>query len=120
MKITIYGELCDLNRFISANRANKFMGAKIKEEETMRVAQECMVQRIPAVEKYPVQIAFAWYTRTNKKDIDNVGFAKKFVLDGLVHGGVLENDDRKHVARFVEEFHVDMHSPRVDVTITPL
>ncbi len=115
MRLTIKGELCDLNTFIRYNRSNKFTGAKIKKEETERVYYECRGKR---VNEYPVHIEFNWYSKNERKDIDNVAFSKKFVLDGLVLAKVIENDSRKFVVSFTDKFFIDKNNPRVEIEIT--
>ena len=120
--LTIPGELCDLNTYITAERAHKNKAAKIKENETHRCAMEARVARIIEVpeEMYPVRVHFTWYTKDKRKDVDNVVFAKKFILDGLVDAFILENDSRKYVAMVQDQaVLVDKKNPRVEVTILP-
>lgn len=120
MKLTIPGEMTDLNTFIKQNRANKFAGANVKKEETDRVVMECMVSRLQPVTEYPVRVRFTWYSKNAKKDIDNIAFAKKFILDGLVEAGILMNDSRKFVVGFTDDFEIDTHKPRVEVEVLPM
>jgi Holliday junction resolvase RusA-like endonuclease len=116
--ITIEGELTDLNTYINAERTNRFIGAQLKRKETERVALETRAAKVPPVSRYPVTISFRWFSKDARKDIDNVAFAKKFILDGLVLAGVLQEDSRKHVAGFgSEEFYIDKARPRVEVSI---
>ena len=67
---------------------------------------------------YPVEIVYRWYSRDNRKDIDNVAFAKKFINDGLVKAGVIQNDSRKFIKGFKDEFYIDKENPRVEVQIS--
>lgn len=117
MKFTIEGELTDLNAYVQAERSHRLRASQIKREETERIAWEAQAAKLPPVSRYPVRIAFTWYSKDSRKDIDNVSFAKKFILDGLVEAGVLAGDGRKHVAGFVEEFLVDRKRPRVEVVM---
>lgn len=118
MIFIIPGELTDLNTYINAERTNRFKAAAIKKAETARVALEAGQARLPIITVYPVTIAFRWFTKDLRKDTDNVAFAKKFILDGLVVAGVLTGDGRRHVAGFdYEAFSVDKENPRVEVTI---
>lgn len=120
MHITIPGELCNLNTYITAERAHRFKGAKIKRQETNRVMWEVMAQKVPHVTSYPVHITYTWYSKDSRVDIDNVAFAVKFIHDGLVEAGVLDGDDRKHVAGFTHSaFLIDKTNPRVELEITP-
>lgn len=116
--ITIQGELTDLNTYIKALNASRWDGNAIKQEETNRVALECRVARAEPIEKgYPVHITYNWYSKDNRMDTDNVAFAKKFINDGLVQAGVLENDSRKFVKGFSDNFYIDKTKPRVVVEI---
>ena len=114
--ITIHGEMMDMNTFQNKTRTNKFIGAKIKKEETERVYWECKQQKVSPVTEYPVHISFIWYVKNNKKDPDNISFAKKFCLDGLVEAGVLQGDGRKFINGFTDEFETS-DNPRVEIII---
>lgn len=120
MKITIPGELSSLNPYVRAERGHRLAAAQIKREETDRVAYDAMAAKAKPVPLrwYPVRLSFVWYTADERTDADNVCFAKKFILDGLVQAGILSGDGRKQVAGFNgEDFIVDPDNPRVEVTI---
>lgn len=114
LQFTFNGEFTDLNTYIRAERSNRFMAAKIKKMETERVAYELMA---PEKVKGKAVISFDWYTVNERKDPDNVAFARKFLMDGMVMAGLLENDTRKCVKGFIDCFFVDKDNPRVEVTI---
>ena len=115
---TIQGELMDLNAFIKALNSHYIVGNRAKQENTDAVSYSAKKAKIKPVETYPVMIAFTWYSPNERKDIDNVAFAKKFVLDGLVRAGVLENDGRKQIRGFEKEiFLIDKNNPRIEITI---
>lgn len=98
--IKIPHQLATLNDHDSANRTNKFLGAKLKQEQTELVA--LYARRHPKLDK-PVFVEFEWHY-SGKHDLDNIAFGKKYVLDGLVKAGVLKNDDQKHVIGFNDQF----------------
>lgn len=111
-KIIIKGELPDLNTYINAERGNRYAGANIKKEATEMVqwsvnGQQSIVGQII--------VKFTWYTKNERKDPDNVAFAKKFILDGLVRSGVLIDDTRKFIKGFMDEFDIDEANPRVEI-----
>ena len=111
-----------MNTYIEAERAHKQKAAKIKEEETHRCATEARLARLREIpeEMYPVVVHFHWYTKDRRKDADNVMFAKKFILDGMVDAGVIENDSRKYVAFCQDQgIDVDKKKPRVEVSVYP-
>jgi len=117
MRLVIPKELTDLNSYLKAMNNNRFVGAKVKKQDTEYVYWCCKQQKIPPVKDYPVKILFRWFSKDNRKDIDNVAFSKKFILDGLVIAKVLENDSRKFVSGFTDEFYVDAKNPRVEIEI---
>ena len=51
----------------------------------------------------PCVISFHWYYST-KHDFDNIAFAKKYVLDGMVKAGILLDDSQKWVLGFRDTF----------------
>jgi len=112
--LTIKGELTDLNTYIQKERGSRFAAANIKKDETERVWAECKVQRIEP-QKKGCFIVFTWYAKDKRKDKDNIAFAKKFILDGLVTARVLENDTWEFVSGFLDIFEIDENNPRVEI-----
>lgn len=110
----IHGRLPGANEYITASRTNKYIGAKMKKE-----AQELVKWQIARLPKLrgKVEIAFRWVEPNARRDLDNVAFGKKFILDALQELGKLENDDRKHVVGFTDTFAVDKADPRIELTI---
>ncbi len=117
MKLTIDREMCDLNTYIKALNAHYHSGNAIKQQETDYVYIMCLQQKLKSITQYPVVVNFEWYCANERKDIDNVSFAKKFILDGMVKAGVLQNDSRRFVKGFTDQFFIDKESPRVVITI---
>lgn len=109
--------MVDLNTYIQAERGSRFAASGIKKEQTDLVYWACKVQKVSKVTNYPVTIKFTWYSKNKRKDIDNISFAKKYILDGLVQAMVLEDDSRKFVTGFEETFLIDIDNPRVEVEI---
>lgn len=114
MIITIPGELTDLNTYIDAERTNRYAGAKIKHNMTYLSFMRARGHKNDFKRQ---RIIFRWYCKNQKKDPDNISFAKKFILDGMVKAGVLENDGWKQVAGFQDEFYLDKQHPRVEVEL---
>ena len=118
IKLIIPGELVDLNTYISAERRNRYAGAKIKQEMTDYIT--LLAKRLKTEIRTPVRLVYRWYCKDKRKDKDNVAFAKKFVQDGLVAAGVLKNDGWNDIEGFTDEFYIDKQNPRVEVEITPI
>lgn len=115
MKIIINKELADLNTYVNANRSHYRVGNALKQEETEFVYLTCLEQKIKPIKQFPAKIEFNWYSKNERKDIDNVCFAKKFILDGMVKAKVLPNDSRKYVNSLSDNFFIDKKLPRVEI-----
>jgi Holliday junction resolvase RusA-like endonuclease len=118
MRLTIPGELVDLNTYINAERSNRYAGAKIKQEMTDYIT--LLAKRLKAEIRMPVRITYRWYCKNKRKDKSNIAFAKKFIEDGLVNAGVLKNDGWNDIEGFNDRFYIDKANPRVEVEITEL
>lgn len=94
-------KLPSCNDYIDACRANRYAGAEMKKRTEADIA--VFIRDLPKFEQ-PVAITFVWQEKNNRRDYDNVAFAKKFILDALVKCGKLKDDNRKHVRRFADEF----------------
>ena len=86
----------------------------MKKRETSRAASAA---RGVAPFKKPVRVSFLWVEKDKRRDLDNIAFAKKFILDGLVSAGVLENDNATRVIGLNDEFAYDKKNPRIEVVI---
>lgn len=117
MKLIIKGKLPSLNDYVQAERSNRYAGAKMKKDYTDFVYYTCREQGLEAKLK-PCRITFKWYEENSKRDLDNICFAKKFILDGLVKAGVIFNDTQEWVKGFTDKFYIDKLKPRVEVLIT--
>lgn len=117
MKLIIPQELPGLNEYIKSVANNRYGGGKMKKEYTELAYCHAREQKLTARTK-PVHITFKWFMENKRKDLDNVCFAKKFILDGLVMAGVLYNDTQEWVTGFTDEFAIDRVNPRVEVVIT--
>jgi hypothetical protein len=56
-----------------------------------------------------------YYPNNRRHDPDNS--VPKFILDGLVESGMLEDDDSKHITKLVLECMVDTEYPRTEIVI---
>ena len=98
---TIDLKLPSLNDYIRVCRANKYKAAKYKADIENDIA--LFINHLPRYEK-PIKIHFHWIESNKKRDLDNVAFAKKFILDTLVKCGKLKDDNRRHVQGFTDSF----------------
>jgi Holliday junction resolvase RusA-like endonuclease len=68
------------------------------------------------IDKYSVFIK-TYFPRNNRHDADNT--VPKFILDGLVEGGVVIDDDSKHLISLTLECGVDKENPRTEIYVNP-
>lgn len=109
MKIIIKGELPDLNKYINAERSNRFIAAKLKKDATELVKLQSLAHA-GKLGEFPVDVMFEWHIvpkRGKFLDNDNRSFSKKFILDGLVKAKVIPDDTRKYVGDFNDVFIED-------------
>ena len=104
MQFKLDKALCDLNTYINKERANKFNGARIKKQETEFVM--LFTKRLAPVTEYPVDVYIEWH-QNGRKDPDNIAFGIKFILDGLVKNGIIQNDGQKQIRSIHHTFIKD-------------
>ena len=117
MKITIEGELPDLNTIIAESKKGR-KGyqpyAIMKREYTDLVTWKA--KRIK--KKYKkIDLKINWICKNKRKDKDNIMAGTKFILDGLVNAGIINNDGWKEIGDITHTFDVDKENPRVEVKI---
>ena len=99
MEIEIVHQFTTLNEYINKERIPK-MGSiianNIKQKETNLVMREALTYGYKAEEK-KYDIEFHWFMKNLRKDPDNISFAQKFILDGLVKANVLKSDTCKYI-----------------------
>lgn len=100
-----------LNEYIAAMNQNRHIANKMKQEWTDTVAWEAKRQKLVPYTT-PATFSFMWLEKNAKRDPDNIIFAKKFILDGLVMAGIIPNDTQKWVRGFNAERWMVVKDPR--------
>jgi len=113
--LNIQGTMPGLNDYSGAERKHRQVAAKMKKEETERVAWAAKSQ-LPVFTR-PIKLTFVYREKNKKRDKDNIAFAKKFILDGLVVAGRIPNDTWAWIDGWAEEFVVDAADPGITVII---
>ena len=114
-KYTIAGELADLNTYINAERTNRFIAASIKKKATSLCQEAASGLEIEMGGLYDVSID--WFVKDNRKDSDNIFFATKFILDGLVLSGKICGDGRRYIRNIKHTIQNDCKNPRAEVEL---
>lgn len=92
------------NEYVNECRRNKYAGNKMKKEIEHDIIY--FINKLPQYTK-PIQIHFHWIEGNKKRDLDNVCFAKKFILDSMVKAGKLKDDNRNCVTGFIDTFEYE-------------
>ena len=100
MRYEIPLKLPSLNEYIRECRKNKYAGARYKAKHEQLIGLYLM--KMPRWTK-PIKIHFIWVEGNKRRDLDNISFAKKFILDAMVKYGKLKDDSRKYVTGFTED-----------------
>lgn len=103
---TIPTRMPNLNDYTRAIGKSRYVGGDMKDEWDARVMREAQAAKLGHFTE-PITIEFHWYEPNTNRDVDNVAFAKKFILDGLQKAGVITNDNYKWVRGFSDHFHYD-------------
>ena len=101
MKYEIDMKLPSLNDYTKWCRGNKFLANKKKVEIEQEIGLH--LAKMPRWTK-PIKIHFHWIEGNKRRDLDNIAFAKKFILDSMVKFGKLHDDNRKCVYAFTDTF----------------
>lgn len=115
--LVINGQLPNLNEYTRVCRSNAYAGANMK-KQAEKIIQAYIMQQLKGVHfDGTVELAFRWYEPNKKRDLDNICFAKKFILDALVSNKIIVSDGWKGVVGFTDNFFVDADAPRIEVDI---
>lgn len=94
-------KLPSLNEYIGACRSNAYVGANMKKLYQDQIGW--LIKRMPRFNK-PIYIHFHWIEGNHKRDLDNISFAKKFILDAMQEGGKIPNDNSNYIKGFTDTF----------------
>lgn len=100
-RIEIPMKLPSLNEYVNACRTKYIVGSRMKAKVEKDITP--FINKLPKFEK-KIRIKFIWVEANDRRDLDNICFAKKFILDAMVKAGKIPNDNRKYVDGFIDEF----------------
>ena len=102
----INDRLPSLNDYVDACRASKYGSNSLKQNTEAFICAEihnAKMRKHLQPFRCPVFVRFEWHERTQRRDADNIAFAKKFILDAMQKSGIIPNDSRKYVKGFSED-----------------
>lgn len=112
---TIRTELPSLNEVIDLSKTHWSKYASPKKGYTAICAAHAKQQLKPV--RKQVNIHCHWICKNKRKDKDNIAFAVKFILDGLIKAKIIPNDNWKWIGDISHSFEVDKHNVGVVVTL---
>jgi len=113
----IKGRLDSLNEYTNACRMNAYAGADLKRKNETIVRQYIRQAKLKPIKDYPIQLHIVWVEKDSRRDVDNITFAVKFILDALVKENILIDDSQKYVNKIDNVVMVDKEEPRIAVYI---
>jgi len=122
-KIFIQGPLPGLNEIINtsktlvrqAGKKRIYKYTEMKKNITTSIARLFLLEGIPKMKS--IVIEYTWIEPNAKRDPDNVEAGTKFILDGLVLAGIIENDGRKQIKKSSHQHAISKDNPGVIVKI---
>lgn len=115
-RFEIPGRLAGLNEYTKANRSSYILGNKMKQKNQEAVMWAIKAAGLRRITR-PVYIHITWIEPNIRRDIDNIRFAAKFILDALVKLDILTDDSQRHVLGISDRFMVNKENPRIIVEI---
>lgn len=107
---THVGRLPGLNEYTNACRGNAYGAARMKKDAEKDITWSIVQTQVPRYVK-PVRLRLIWHEPPSgngqRRDFDNIVFAKKFLLDAMVTNYVLKDDDLAHVAEVEERVELE-------------
>jgi hypothetical protein len=103
LTITFESKIPTLNEYIDVERTNKYGAASMKKSATTNCMDESLNHRGLIDPNGLYDVVAHWETKDNRLDPDNVYFGIKFVLDGMVKAGIINNDGRKNIRNINNE-----------------
>jgi hypothetical protein len=115
------GPLPSQNDMIAAAKGFRGRGigySTMKKLWTLEAARAAQRAGLPLIARG--RFTLIWHGESQRRDPDNISAGIKFILDGLVVAGILENDGWAQVSSIAHEFVLDKERPGVEVVIDPV
>ena len=111
-------QLPGLNDIIDAARTHWAVSANQKKDSDNIVMWSIKKHNIKPYDK-KIDIHIYFICQDRRRDKDNIMAAQKFILDGMVAGGIIPNDGWNFVGGLSYSFKVDRDNPHIKVTLQP-
>lgn len=99
------GRLPGLNEYTASCRGNALAANRMKQAAEKDIGWAIVQANVPRF-RIPVRVCCCWHEPPSgngqRRDLDNIVFAKKFLFDAMVRQHVLVDDDLEHVREVKE------------------
>ena len=116
-EFTVIRKLPSLNEIIAfakmQGRGSAY--ARIKRETEKVVVSSIGNHGTPNINN--ADITMTWHEQHKRRDPDNVAASCKYLLDGMVASGLIENDTYKYIKSIKHNFKYGSEDYRVDVLV---
>lgn len=112
----ITGRLPGFNEIIAISKTHPVAYSEMKRMNSQIVMLSARKQLKYNYKRVKVEIL--WIEINRQRDKDNIAAAVKFILDGLVDAGIIEEDGWSQIESITNSYDVDKKNPRVIVKIT--
>lgn len=104
-----------MNEIIYEARANRYQAATTKKQWTNDIAVLAQGKK-----KFPgkVWMSWIWHIKNLSRDEDNIASARKFICDGLVAAGIIQDDNCRIIQTPVHHWHIHDDEDSVEVGIS--
>lgn len=101
-RIEIPMRLPSLNEYTAKCRIQR--GTWNAGNDLKRKTQDALFVYLIGLPRYrkPIRIHFLWHEKNQKRDLDNIAFAKKFILDAMQEVGIIPNDNPRYIKGFTD------------------
>lgn len=110
---TINGTLPTMNEIVEVSKKHWSGYSRMKKTYTSLVAWSA--KSVPKLQK--VDVVITWYCKNKRQDKDNIMAGQKFIFDGLVTAGKLDNDGWGQIRSVTHLFEVDKAYPRIEIEL---
>lgn len=107
-----------LNEYINLERTNKFIASAMKKKNTELCSRYAL--QMPKLDNVLYDLELLWTVPNSRKDPDNVYFAVKFILDGVVKAGRLTGDGMKNIRNIHHNIQVVKGESSVLIIFVPI
>jgi Holliday junction resolvase RusA-like endonuclease len=101
------------NKYIDAERTNKYYANNMKQQEKRIVKLLC--RNMEPITQYPIRLKIKKYVKNKNTDVDNIRI--KGLLDGLVDAGIIKNDNLNYISEIILKAEVSKNKTGIDLDI---